>query len=57
LAVLGYDLRIEPPLGRQLGKRVESLADWIQTSLPVIMDARRSLEADPTHGLRRKPPK
>jgi DNA-binding HxlR family transcriptional regulator len=45
------------PLGRQVGKRVGSLADWIETSLPVIMDARRSLEADPARGLRRNPPK
>jgi DNA-binding HxlR family transcriptional regulator len=45
------------PLGRQVGKRVEALADWVETSLPVILNARRSLEADPAHGLRRNLPK
>jgi len=29
------------PLGRTVGKRVEALADCIETSLPDIMDARR----------------
>jgi DNA-binding HxlR family transcriptional regulator len=29
------------PLGRQVGKRVRSLADWIEVSLPVIMETRR----------------
>lgn len=45
------------PLGRQVGKRVESLADWIETSLPVILDARRALQSDPQHGVRRNLPK
>jgi DNA-binding HxlR family transcriptional regulator len=30
------------PLGRQVGKRVQALADWIEGSLPDIMDARRA---------------
>jgi DNA-binding HxlR family transcriptional regulator len=29
------------PLGRQVGKRVEALADWIEGSLPVILEAQR----------------
>ena len=33
------------PLGRQVGQRVQALADWIESSLPVIMDARRSMRA------------
>jgi DNA-binding HxlR family transcriptional regulator len=33
------------PLGRQVGKRVEALADWIEGSLPNIMEARRSRSA------------
>lgn len=45
------------PLGRQVGKRVEALADWIETSLPVILNARRSLESDPARGLRCNLPK
>ncbi|HEY4079725.1 MAG TPA: helix-turn-helix domain-containing protein [Burkholderiaceae bacterium] len=45
------------PLGRQVGKRVESLADWIEVSLPVILDARRALEAQPGHRVRRNLPK
>ena len=32
------------PLGRTVGKRVEALADCIETSLPDIMDARRLSE-------------
>jgi DNA-binding HxlR family transcriptional regulator len=32
------------PLGRTVGKRVEALADCIETSLPDIMDARRLYE-------------
>jgi DNA-binding HxlR family transcriptional regulator len=32
------------PLGRTVGKRVEALADCIETSLPDIMDARRRSE-------------
>lgn len=45
------------PLGRQVGKRVESLADWIETSLPVILDARRALASDPQRHVRRNLPK
>lgn len=33
------------PLGRQVAKRVEALADWIEGSLPVIMDAQRAHSA------------
>lgn len=29
------------PLGREVGLRVEALADWIEFNLPNIMDARR----------------
>ena len=29
------------PLGREVGQRVEALADWIEFNLPNIMDARR----------------
>lgn len=29
------------PLGREAGQRVEALADWIESSLPSIMAARR----------------
>jgi DNA-binding HxlR family transcriptional regulator len=32
------------PLGRQVGKRVGALADWIEVSLPDILDARRTRE-------------
>jgi DNA-binding HxlR family transcriptional regulator len=32
------------PLGRTIGKKVEALADCIETSLPDIMDARRLSE-------------
>lgn len=42
------------PLGRQVGKRVGALADWIETSLPSIMDARRSVEAEAAHASRRQ---
>lgn len=45
------------PLGKQVGKRVESLADWIEVSLPVILDARRALQAQPGHRARRNLPK
>ena len=39
------------PLGRQVGQRVQALADWIESSLPVIMDARRSMRvAKPSLG-------
>jgi DNA-binding HxlR family transcriptional regulator len=37
------------PLGRQVGKRVASLADWIETSLPAIMDAQQAVNAEPTN--------
>jgi DNA-binding HxlR family transcriptional regulator len=30
------------PLGRQVGKRVEALADWIEGSLPAIVEAQRA---------------
>jgi DNA-binding HxlR family transcriptional regulator len=33
------------PLGRQVGKRVVALADWIEGSLPSIMEARRARDA------------
>ena len=33
------------PLGRQVGKRVEALADWIEGSLPDILDAQRARSA------------
>jgi DNA-binding HxlR family transcriptional regulator len=33
------------PLGKQVGKRVEALADWIEVSLPAIMEARRERSA------------
>lgn len=29
------------PLGREVGQRVEALADWIEFNLPAIMEARR----------------
>jgi DNA-binding HxlR family transcriptional regulator len=29
-------------LGRQVGRRVQGLADWIETSMPAIMEARAS---------------
>jgi DNA-binding HxlR family transcriptional regulator len=29
------------PLGLEVGKKVEALADWIEESLPQIMEARR----------------
>jgi DNA-binding HxlR family transcriptional regulator len=29
------------PLGREVGQRVEALADWIEFNLPSIMEARR----------------
>lgn len=45
------------PLGRQVGARVGSLADWIETSLPVILAARRALESNPAQGVRRNLPK
>jgi len=33
------------PLGRQVGQRVEALADWIEHSLPEIMEARHERNA------------
>ena len=45
------------PLGRQAGKRVQALADWIETSLPVILHAQRSVQADAVHRVRRQLPK
>jgi DNA-binding HxlR family transcriptional regulator len=29
------------PLGREVGQRVEALADWIEGNLPAVMEARR----------------
>jgi DNA-binding HxlR family transcriptional regulator len=29
------------PLGREVGQRVEALADWIEANLPAVMEARR----------------
>jgi DNA-binding HxlR family transcriptional regulator len=40
------------PLGRQVGKRVEALADWIEGSLPSIMEARRARDAVRKSGAR-----
>ena len=40
------------PLGKQVGKRVEALADWIEASLPVIMDAQRAHIAGKSRGAR-----
>lgn len=37
------------PLGREVGQRVEALADWIEDKLPLILatrDARAPLDAD-----------
>ncbi|MFM2068335.1 MAG: hypothetical protein RLZZ584_3244 [Pseudomonadota bacterium] len=45
------------PLGRQVGEHVRSLADWIETSLPVILDARESRLATADQGVRRVLPK
>lgn len=33
------------PLGRQVGKRVEALADWIEVSMPQILETQRSRKA------------
>lgn len=35
------------PLGRQVGKRVGALADWIETSLPDILAARAARRSAP----------
>lgn len=32
------------PLGQEIGKKVESLADWIETNLPEILAAKRGKE-------------
>ena len=45
------------PLGRQVGRRVESLADWIETSLPVIMEARSTVTTERARVTRRNLPK
>jgi len=29
------------PLGQEIGKKVESLADWIETNLPTILSAKK----------------
>ncbi len=34
------------PLGREVGQRVEALADWIEFNLPAILAARRVQAAD-----------
>ncbi len=34
------------PLGRQVGQRVEGLADWIEGNLPQIMEARQVKSAE-----------
>lgn len=44
-------------LGLQVARRVESLADWIEVSLPVIMDARRAQQAESSRRVRRNLPK
>ena len=31
------------PLGKQVGRRVKSLADWIEGSLPAILEAKKDL--------------
>ena len=36
------------PLGREVGQRVEALADWIELNLPNILDAREALAPRPT---------
>ncbi len=36
------------PLGKQVGRRVVALADWIETSLPDILDAQRARRAKPS---------
>ena len=41
------------PLGRQAGKRVGALADWIEISLPDILAAREALRPAPAPGVRR----
>ena len=41
------------PLGRQVGKRVQALADWIEASLPVILHAQRSVQAGAAQRVRR----
>ena len=33
------------PLGREVGQRVEALADWIEGNLPQILQAREAREA------------
>ena len=33
------------PLGREVGAKVEALADWIETNLPKVLEARVSMEA------------
>ncbi len=41
------------PLGRQVGKRVGALADWIEISLPDILAAREAPRPAPAPGVRR----
>lgn len=45
------------PLGRQVGKRVRSLADWIEESLPAVMQARREVAVEAGRRERRNLPK
>ncbi len=40
------------PLGRQVGQRVEALADWIEHSLPKVMEARRQRGTVPVRQVR-----
>jgi len=32
------------PLGQEIGSKVESLADWIETNLPLILEAQKAKE-------------
>jgi DNA-binding HxlR family transcriptional regulator len=44
------------PLGREVGERVEALADWIEVKMPEIMEARRARVSpanSPTAGVHR----
>jgi DNA-binding HxlR family transcriptional regulator len=44
------------PLGREVGERVEALADWIEVKMPEIMEARRARVSpanSPTVGVHR----
>jgi DNA-binding HxlR family transcriptional regulator len=41
------------PMGREVGQRVEALADWIECAMPAIMAGRHEREARPKHEQRR----